>query len=105
PLGKFFHIFQRPAQIGAQFYKDEGARSEQALCLRCGEAFASPMHVEDLKEVESSLGIDYRLSSSSHYQAVCPACRRASLALAKDDKWREQRTRATAERGIWPSHQ
>ena len=39
PFGKFFHIFQRPAQIGVQFYKEEGARTEQAKCLRCGEAF------------------------------------------------------------------
>ena len=39
PFGKFFHIFQRPAQIGVQFYKEEGARTEQTACLRCGDAF------------------------------------------------------------------
>ena len=26
PFGKFFHIFQRPAQLGVSFYKDAGAR-------------------------------------------------------------------------------
>ena len=26
PFGKFFHIFQRPAQLGVEFYKDVGAR-------------------------------------------------------------------------------
>jgi hypothetical protein len=108
PFGKFFHIFQRPAQIGVQFYREEGARSEQARCLRCGEPFASRMHIEDLKDVESSLGIHYQLPNHGHYQDVCPACRRKSLALAQDGKWREQSTRSTASestRGIWPSHQ
>jgi hypothetical protein len=108
PFGKFFHIFQRPAQIGVQFYKEEGARAEQADCLRCGAPFASRMHVEDLKDVERSLGIDYQLSNGGHYQDVCPACRRKSLALAQDGKWREQDARlATAPEAlgeIWPSH-
>ena len=109
PFGKFFHIFQRPAQIGVQFYKDEGARSEQAACLRCGEPFASSMHVQDLKDVQRSLGIHYELPGGGHYQDVCPACRRKSLALAQDGKWREQGTRTPAApgavKGIWPNHQ
>lgn len=108
PFGKFFHIFQRPAQIGVQFYKDEGARTEQATCLRCRQSFTSQLHVSDLKEVEHSLGIDYRLSHGRHYQDVCPACRRKSLAMAQDALWREQGTRAGASestRGIWPNHQ
>lgn len=88
PFGKFFHIFQRPAQIGVQFYKDEGAHSSQALCLRCGELFASRLHLDDLKEVENSLGIGYQLSNGRHYQEVCPPCRRKSVALAQDGKWR-----------------
>ena len=49
PFGKFFHIFQRPAQIGVHFYKEEGARAGQAKCLRCGQSFASQMHIQDLK--------------------------------------------------------
>ncbi|HKX33010.1 MAG TPA: MFS transporter, partial [Blastocatellia bacterium] len=28
PFGKFFHIFQRPAQLGVSFYQDAGAREE-----------------------------------------------------------------------------
>src|SRR5262249_50678089 len=95
PFGKFFHIFQRPAQIGVQFYKDEGVRSEQANCLRCGEPFASRMHIEDLKDVQSTLGIRYELPNGGHYQDVCTACRRKSLAMAQDGKWREQGARTT----------
>jgi len=109
PFGKFFHIFQRPAQIGVQFYKDEGARTEQAVCLRCGQPFASRMHIEDLKKVQRALGIHYEFSDSIHYQDVCPECRRKSLAMAQDAKWREHSTRAAtdsgAERGPWPSYQ
>jgi hypothetical protein len=108
PFGKFFHIFQRPAQIGVQFYKEEGARADQAVCLRCGEPFASRMHVEDLKDVQKSLHIRYELANGSHYQDVCPACRRKSLAMAQDNKWREQGTRLAVSEpsgGVWPNHQ
>lgn len=93
PFGKFFHIFQRPAQLGVQFYKDEGTRGEQVPCLRCGEAFASRMHIDDLKEVEHALHIHYELPDGGHYQQVCPACRRKSLAMAQDALWRRQGTR------------
>lgn len=109
PFGKFFHIFQRPAQIGVQFYKDHGAQTEQATCLRCGALFASRMHIEDLKEVQRSLGIQYELANGAHYQDVCPACRRKSLAMAQDSTWRKQGTRTAAGEGtakdIWPSYQ
>jgi hypothetical protein len=85
PFGKFFHIFQRPAQIGVSFYKTVGAESEQAICRRCGEAFASRMHVEDLITVERQLGYRYELSADDgdHYQWICPRCRRAMLAIAQ----------------------
>ena len=29
PFGKLFHIFQRPAQLGVEFYKDAGARGNR----------------------------------------------------------------------------
>jgi len=105
PFGKFFHIFQRPAQVGVQFYKDEGCSGPQAKCLRCGQEFASQMHIDDLKEVEHALRIHYELPNAAHYQDVCPACRRKSLAMAQDGKWRDQGTRVAAETiSIWPSH-
>ncbi len=93
PFGKFFHIFQRPAQLGVSFYKDIGRRSEQQHCARCGEAFASKMHVEDLIAVERQLGYRYELPEdpAGHYQRVCPRCRRSMLALAQGQLWREAR--------------
>jgi hypothetical protein len=85
PFGKFFHIFQRPAQLGVAFYREVGARGEPARCARCGEPFASRMHIDDLKQVERELGIDFE---RIQYQDVCPACRRKSLALTQDALWK-----------------
>ena len=89
PFGKFFHIFQRPAQLGVSFYKDVGRQGEQARCRRCGEEFASRLHVEDLMEVERRLGYHYELDrpEADHYQWICPRCRRTLPALAQGRLW------------------
>jgi hypothetical protein len=90
PFGKFFHIFQRPAQLGVGFYKDEGARGEQAHCKRCDRPFASVAMVRDLITVERQLGFRYEMASgASHYQEICPACRRALFGLAQGALWTE----------------
>jgi hypothetical protein len=86
PFGKFFHIFQRPAQLGVSFYKDAAARQGPAVCARCGEGFASPMQVEDLMIVERQLGYRYetpQVEGVDHYQRICPRCRRSLLAIAQ----------------------
>lgn len=90
PFGKFFHIFQRPAQLGVTFYKEVGEREEPANCRRCGTPFTSRMHVEDLIEVERQLGYRYEMKNSrvEHYQWICPPCRRSMLALAQGQLWR-----------------
>lgn len=92
PFGKFFHIFQRPAQLGVSFYKDAGSRQEPATCRRCGDEFASPMHVEDLILVEKQLGYDYAMEGpeSDHYQRICPRCRRTLPALAQGRLWGQE---------------
>ncbi len=93
PFGKFFHIFQRPAQLGVGFYKDVGRQEEPAHCRRCGHAFTSRMHVEDLIEVERQLGYRYEIEGhpAEHYQWICPPCRRASVASAQALRWRGRR--------------
>ena len=91
PFGKFFHLFQRPAQLGVTFYKDEGRRSEQAKCARCGAAFAPAVMVRDLATVEKQLGFSYEMMDRpgcEHYQQVCPKCRRALFGLAQGAMWR-----------------
>ncbi|AWV90057.1 MFS transporter [Bradymonas sediminis] len=93
PFGKFFHIFQRPAQLGVSFYQDVGRRGEKAHCRRCDQPFSSKMHVEDLIEVERQLGYRYEVDDEKieHYQWVCPKCRRATVALAQGSLWEQAR--------------
>ena len=91
PFGKLFHVFQRPAQLGVAFYKDAGAREQQALCRRCGQPYASAAMVRDLTMVEQELGFRYELPNGGHYQEICPRCRRALLGLAQGTVWREAR--------------
>lgn len=84
PFGKFFHIFQRPAQLGVKLYHQVGEEGEGASCARCGERFASRMHVDDLKLALQGLGFDYRLPGpAGNWQELCPACKRKSLASAQ----------------------
>ena len=91
PFGKFFHVFQRPAQLGVSLYKDAGEKGEQARCLRCDRAFASAAMVSDLISVERDLGFRYELGphDGNHYQRVCPPCRRAMFGLAQGALWRK----------------
>src|SRR6185436_7374918 len=72
PFGKFFHIFQRPAQIGVKLYQRAGDEGEGASCARCGVRFASAMHVRDLRVVLSEVGFDYAMPGpAGHWQALC----------------------------------
>ena len=90
PFGKFFHIFQRPAQLGVDLYRHIGNTDEQAHCARCGESFTSLMHVQDLIEVQKRLGYQYELAGqgrASHYQEICPRCRRHMLGIAQGRLW------------------
>jgi hypothetical protein len=100
PFGKFFHIFQRPAQMGIDFYKHAGEETGQANCIRCGQPYASQLQVGDLKSVQSALCIQYQLEDGSHYQDVCPQCRRKNLALTQDALWRTPQAEAERLAGM-----
>src|ERR1051325_8730488 len=76
PFGKFFHIFQRPAQLGVSFYRDVAAAEAMARCRRCQQEYAPLLQINDLIEVERELGYRY-----GDYQWICPACRRSMLAI------------------------
>lgn len=95
-FGKFFHIFQRPAQLGVRFYKEVGVLEDRAHCRRCGHPFTSRMKVQDLIETERRLGYRYEIpgTEAEHYQWVCPPCRRAMLALAQGRLWNGSRGKA-----------
>ena len=84
PFGKFFHIFQRPAQLGVKLYQAHGAADEGAYCARCGTRFASRMQIDDLRRVLPELGFDYRIDGPAEtWQGLCPPCKRVSLASAQ----------------------
>jgi NNP family nitrate/nitrite transporter-like MFS transporter len=84
PFGKFFHIFQRPAQLGIKLYKEAGDADEGSHCPRCGARFASKLHIEDLRTILPKVGFDYSMPGpAGHWQALCPACKRRSLSAAQ----------------------
>jgi nitrate reductase gamma subunit len=84
PFGKLFHVFQRPAQLGVKLYQDAGDADEGTHCLRCGERFASRLQIGDLEAILPELGFDYAAPDGSyHWQRLCPACKRKSLASAQ----------------------
>jgi MFS transporter, NNP family, nitrate/nitrite transporter len=84
PFGKFFHIFQRPAQLGVKLYQMAGENGPGAICPRCKERFASAMHIRDLKTVLPQLGFNYALPGTSyHWQDLCPACKRKTLSVSQ----------------------
>jgi hypothetical protein len=105
PFGKFFHIFQRPAQLGVGFYKQLGHTEEKARCRRCGHEFTSLRHVMDLIEVEKQLGYRYDIPGdrAEHYQWICPPCRRASHVMAQALCWRGRGGGATFASGGLPT--
>lgn len=92
PFGKFFHLFQRPAQLGVSFYKDVAAAEGMAACVRCGVEYAPQLQIEDLITIERALGYKYETSTPGvdHYQRICPACRRTMLAIAQGRMWGKQ---------------
>jgi hypothetical protein len=86
PFGKLFHIFQRPANIGVEYYKREGAIGPQQHCTRCGLSFASELQMTDLKEVLPQVGFDYSTAEGGNYQDHCPTCRRRLVTLAQSQR-------------------
>jgi hypothetical protein len=83
PFGKFFHIFQRPANLGVVYYRTAGAGGPQATCSECDRAFASQMQVDDLRDVLPEVGFDYSTDDGGSYQAICPPCRRRLITQAQ----------------------
>ncbi|MGA2500478.1 MAG: MFS transporter [Tepidisphaeraceae bacterium] len=108
PFGKFFHLFQRPAQLGVSFYQDLGEASAQATCARCGQPYASAMMIADLTTVQRQLGFTYEIDQpapADHYQHICPRCRRALFGLAQSALWNEQLGQRLQARIEQPEHE
>ncbi len=79
PFGKFFHIYQRGAQLGASVYIRERLSGEKAVCLKCQTPFTSHMQMQDVKETLHETGFRYGDSNEAPVQDLCPLCRRKLL--------------------------
>lgn len=83
PFGKFFHIFQRPAQLGTNVYRRAGAKLGMAVCPHTGEEFATQLHVNDLKKVTKELDFNFDLAGGGSHLDYSPEGKRAALAKAQ----------------------
>jgi MFS transporter, NNP family, nitrate/nitrite transporter len=84
PFGKFFHIFQRPAQLGVKLYHMTADSGPGAVCPGCHQRFASALHIRDLNTILPELGFNYSMPGNQyHWQDLCPACKRKSLSAAQ----------------------
>ena len=82
PFGKFFHIIQRPAQLGVAIYRRAGADGPQAVCPHTGTEFTSKLQVDDLKYVTNELGFDFARADGGSHLDYSPQGKRALLAKA-----------------------
>lgn len=82
PFGKFFHIYQRFSQLGANLYKIEGSRRGMAVCPHTKKEFASQTHINDLKKVTKELGFDFSKEDGSSHLDLSPEGKRSALAKA-----------------------
>ena len=70
--------------MGVKLYQEAGLKDSGTACARCGERFASRMHIEDLRAILPQVGFDYTTPGpAEHWQALCPACKRKTLSVAQ----------------------
>ncbi len=80
PFGKFFHLFQRAAQMGAELYIREKEGGVMAICPKTGEGFTSQVQKNDVKKILRDLGFQYDSGDGqTTVQDLSPRARRALL--------------------------
>ena len=101
PFGKFFHIFQRPAQLGIDFYQRAGEEGGQARvrALRTAVRVAAADRRPEGRS-RARLAFDIEMPDGTHYQDVCPPCRRKNLALTQDALWRDSGASCSGSNGF-----
>lgn len=87
PYSKLLHIPQRSLKLAYMICEFEFPQAGAAKCARCGAEFASAEQVAALIQVQRTLGYAYELSENTHYQDICPQCRRAALVLSQGSRW------------------
>jgi hypothetical protein len=72
PFGKFFHVIQRPAQLGVDVFKRSSIEHTGVFpCRRCGEPMEADGFVTNLEETMDELGLGF-----SEWVETCPRCKR-----------------------------
>lgn len=80
PFGKFFHIFQRASQMGAELYINERQEGKMAVCPRTGDKFTSQVQKEDVKSILRELGFKFETEGKEFsVQDLSPQARRQLL--------------------------
>ena len=101
PFGKFFHIFQRPAQLGVKLYQEAGLKDPGAHLRTLRRAVRiENAHRRSARGAARKLGFDYATPGpAGHWQALCPACKRKSLSSANSGSRRNPVAKAAAVPG------
>ena len=77
PFGKFFHIFQRASQMGAELYIYEKEMGKLAICPKTCEGFTSEVQKEDVKKILSEIGFQFQMEGQEiSVQDLSPQARR-----------------------------
>jgi hypothetical protein len=72
PVGKFFHVIQRPATVGVEVFKRTAIADTGVLpCRRCGEPLEAREFVSNLQDTMSELGLEF-----PEWTETCPWCKR-----------------------------
>jgi len=82
PFGKFFHIIQRPAQIGAHIYKEVGKKRGMQSCKHTGKEYATQLHISDLKKLTRQLGFCLKSENGQSLLEYSPEGKRDLVAMA-----------------------
>lgn len=82
PFGKFFHIIQRPAQIGAHIYKEVGQKKGMQHCKFTNKEYTTILHVEDLKKITKETGFKLENKDGDSILDYSPEGKRDLLAIA-----------------------
>jgi hypothetical protein len=82
PFGKFFHIIQRPAQIGAHIYRKVGKQRGMQVCKHTGKEYATQLHIADLKKLTRQLGFQLESKNGQSLLEYSPEGKRDLLAIA-----------------------
>lgn len=82
PFGKFFHIIQRPAQIGAHIYKEVGKKRGMQVCKHTGAEYTTKLHVADLKDITKAVGFNLQDEHGNSLLDYSPEGKRDLLAMA-----------------------